>query len=55
MDEKQKCTAANPCNGEGKWYHPDAIYLRDGDIEFSSYAYYRCPHCGLEFKEELPE
>ena len=51
---RKKCTKINPSDGTPyKWYHPDAklIYSYDGWEEDTSYDEYKCPHCGITFKE----
>ena len=56
--ERNKCTKETPYShdGKGQWIHPDAVYQRQedgwlsGDLEV-----YRCPHCNLTFRVELPQ
>lgn len=37
------------------WQHPDAVEIKERDIDYSVYVTYKCPHCGLEFEIELPD
>lgn len=58
MSERQECTEERPYAGDaGRWYHPSAKEVGEqedgwpgGDI-----ITLLCPHCGLRFKEELPQ
>lgn len=53
---RKNCTKNNPSDGTPyKWYHPDAkcIYSYDGWEEDTSYDKYKCPHCGITFREYI--
>ena len=43
------CTKGNPWTPEkgDRAVHPDAIYLKDVDLDYSFYEVYDCPNCGL--------
>ncbi len=55
---RHTCTAEDPwAEGRGRAYHPDAQEVGEqedgwpgGDI-----VTMRCPHCGVEWKKELPQ
>jgi hypothetical protein len=56
--ERFVCTQDTPWQANfGRAMHPDAVSDGDDDDYGSegSYARYRCPHCGLRFREELPQ
>lgn len=53
---RKKCTKENPSDGTPyKWYHPDAkcIDSNDSFYEDESYDEYKCPYCGIKFKEYI--
>lgn len=57
MNNRYKCTKENPWKlGMEKAFHPDAELIGE---EFSlsiyddDYDIWRCPNCGLEFKETV--
>ena len=58
MTGRHVCTADDPWTPDksGRATHPDAVLLRDedgypgGDVDV-----YRCPHCGLTFRVEVPQ
>ena len=35
------------------WVHPDAV--DDGECSSGCCQDYRCPHCGIRWREELPD
>jgi hypothetical protein len=49
------CTAADPWNIDKskRAQHPDA--KDDGECSEGCCDYYKCPHCGLRFRVELPQ
>jgi len=57
-DGRHTCTRENPWQPDmGRAVHPDVVEVGDqedgypgGDIQA-----YKCPHCGLRFKVELPQ
>ena len=59
------CTKENPYSGERdkaekpiRWVHPDAKieYEHYGSFsEGGSYEKLRCPHCGIGFRNTLPD
>jgi hypothetical protein len=56
MSKRKRCTKKNPSDGKPyQWYHPDAkcIYSYDGWEEGTSYDEFKCPHCGIVFKEYI--
>lgn len=59
--ERQKCTPRNIFTKEkgGKWVHPDAEeieedYGKGGGVADGDFVKYKCPYCGHEWWEELP-
>jgi len=51
---RKKCTKNNPSDGtQYKWYHPDAKCIDSYDAweEGESYDKYKCPNCGVIFKQ----
>jgi hypothetical protein len=60
-DLRQICTKKNPMppNAPGRWEHPDAEEIGEdygpgGGVADGDYIDYKCPNCGIKFKEELP-
>lgn len=55
---RKPCTKDNPSDGTPyEWYHPDAILVNtfyDNSVFHDDYETYECPHCGIRFKETLP-
>lgn len=60
----ETCTKERPFSKEIdkkdiRWEHPDAEeieedYGRGGGVADGDYIKYKCPHCGITFREELP-
>ncbi len=60
MSDRYICTKSHPYKSEygDRSVHPDAISVgsRDGrGLGDSSYDVFKCPHCGLTFKEEVAQ
>lgn len=49
------CTAAAPWTEAigGRAAHPDAV--DDGECSDGCCDFFRCPHCGVRFRVELPQ
>lgn len=60
MSERNLCDAANPMTTQrqraagigARWQHPDA---RETGTASDHYIEYKCPHCGLVFRNEMPD
>lgn len=60
--ERYTCTAERPYQSglkASRWEHPDAEeigedYGKGGGVADGDFVKYRCPHCGHEWWEELP-
>ena len=53
---RQECTENNIADGEPyKWCHPDAKCIKSNDSwhEDESCDEYKCPYCGVIFKEYI--
>lgn len=49
------CTAGRPMPADarkGDWHHPDA---RETDYDGDYSIEYKCPHCNLIFRTEMPD
>lgn len=60
MSERQTCSKESPMpdNAGGLWCHPDAVSQGDeynGLSGGGDYERFKCPHCGLFFRVELPD
>lgn len=55
--ERQVCTAEHPWTPGSpyRWMHPDATFVRTADTKYGQVVVFRCPHCKLEFGEEVPD
>ena len=55
--ERHLCTKEDPwTKDKGRAQHPDAKHVDDRYYEDGSgLDVYRCPHCDMEFKVELPQ
>jgi hypothetical protein len=57
---RKECTRENPSDGTPyRWYHPDAVSTGRSYDAFrsdeDSWDEYKCPHCGIVFKETIPK
>lgn len=44
--ERKECRKDRPCDGKGRWYHPEAVLIESDDIYWN---WYKCPICGRTF------
>jgi len=49
-NKRKICTKETPCDGKGRWAHPDAV-LKYDDVDV---LWYECPICGTYFGETQP-
>lgn len=53
-DDRYTCTAEAPWTPEkGRSLHPDA--KTDGECFDGCCDFYKCPNCGLRWRQELPQ
>lgn len=54
-NKRHVCTKSDPWDKtkSERATHPDAVELETD--WYSDYEKYKCPHCGLRFKVELPQ
>ena len=51
QNKRRTCTKETPCDGKGKWAHPQAKVVYN-EIYI---LWYKCPICGAFFGETQPD